>query len=100
VTAGTALLGAAAACAAARFLVGTPIPLATLVRGVTLGGSAGWAMSIWHLPGPAVLPVLALVVVMLVAATCLTGELRASERAWLWRWTRERLRPAAAGHVP
>lgn len=94
VTAGTAIVGAAAACAAAWHLLGTGIPLATMVRGILLGGAAGWVASTWHVTGYAVLASLAALAVILAAAILLTGELRAEERARLRRWTRALLRPA------
>jgi O-antigen/teichoic acid export membrane protein len=96
VTAGTALAGAAGACAVAWSLLGTGIPLATLLRGVLLGGVAGWVASTWHVSGFAVLPALAALAVILGAAMCLAGELRSDERARLKRWTRSLLRPATA----
>lgn len=94
VTAGTAILGAAAACAVAWFAVGTPVPLGTLLRGVVLGSAAGWGAWTWDLTGYAVLPALALLLASLAAAMFVTGELRADERARLRRWTRSFLRPA------
>lgn len=94
VTAGTAIVGAAGACAAAWLLLGTVIPLATLLRGILLGSAAGWIASTWHVTGYAVLAALAALTVILAAAMCLTGELRAEERDGLKRWTRALLRPA------
>jgi hypothetical protein len=44
--------------------------------------------------GYAVLAALAALTVILAAAMCLTGELRAEERDGLKRWTRALLRPA------
>ena len=96
VTAGTAIAGAACACVAAWQLVGTRIPLATLLRGILLGSAAGWVMSTWDVAGYAVLAVLAALTVVLAAAMCVTGELRAHERDRLRRWTRALLRPATA----
>lgn len=94
VTAGTAIIGAAAACAVAWYLLGAGIPLATLLRGILLGSAAGWVASRWHVTGYAVLAALAALAAILAAAICLTGELRAEERARLKRWTRALLRPA------
>jgi O-antigen/teichoic acid export membrane protein len=96
VTAGTAIAGAACACAAARHVVGTRIPLATLLRGILLGSAAGWVVSTLDVAGYAVLVVLAVLTVILAAAMCVTGELHAHERERLKRWTRALLRPATA----
>ena len=93
VTMGTALLGAVVGCVAAHVLVLTPIPVATLVRGVALGGAAGWAISEWRVSGPAVLPALAVTVTVFAVAMYVTGEMRAAERARLARWFRSVLRP-------
>lgn len=95
VTTGTAVVGAAAACAAVWLLLGTVIPLATLLRGGLLGGAAGWVASSWHVTGFAMLAALAALTVILAAAMCLTGELRVEERTRLKRWTRALLRPPA-----
>jgi len=94
VTAGTAIAGAAGACAAVRLLLGTGIPVATLLRGMLFGCAAGWTASKWRVTGYAVLAALAALTVILAAAMCLTGELRAEERTRLKRWTRALLRPA------
>lgn len=96
VTAGTAIAGAACACVATWRLVGTRVPIATLVRGILLGGAAGWVASTLEVAGYAVLVVLAALTVILAAAMCLAGELRAPERDRLKRWTRSLLGPAAA----
>ena len=94
VTAGTSIAGAACACAAAWQLVGTRIPLATLLRGILLGLGAGWVVSTLDVAGYAVLAVLAAFTVVLAAAMCVSGELRAHERERLKRWTRALVRPA------
>lgn len=96
VTAGTAIAGALCACATARHLVGTRIPLATLLRGILLGSAAGWAVSTLDVAGYAVLAVLAALTVILAAAMCVAGELRARERDQLKRWARSLLAPATA----
>lgn len=94
VTAVVAIAGALAACATVRILLHTRLPLATLLRGVVLGGTAGWLASTVDLAGVALVAMLAALTVILVAAIGLTGELRASERARLRNWTRSLLRPA------
>jgi O-antigen/teichoic acid export membrane protein len=94
VTTGTAIVGAAGACAAVWLLLGTVIPLATLLRGILLGSAAGWVASTWPVTGYPMLPALAALTVILAAAMCLTGELRVEERARLKRWTRALRRPA------
>jgi O-antigen/teichoic acid export membrane protein len=81
VTTSTAVIGATASCAATHVLVGTPIPFATLVRSVGLGGLAAWALARLHVNGAAVVPVLAIFVVLLAVALVLAGELRPNERA-------------------
>ena len=81
VTASIAVIGATASCLAVRALVRTPVPLATLFRSLGLGGLSAWAFARLHLTGAAVLPVLAIFLVLLAIALVLSGELRASERA-------------------
>lgn len=88
VTAATALLGAAAACGAARTLIGTHIPVITLVRGLVLGAGAGWLAWAWPARGLVVLPAFALIALLLAGAMALTGELRADERTRLLGWIR------------
>ncbi len=95
VTAGTALLGAAAACTAARALVGTHIPVMTLVRGIVFGAGAGWLAWAWPVRGLVIVPVFALIAVLLGAAIALSGELRTDERARMLAWMRT-LRQRAA----
>lgn len=90
VTASTAFLGATASCAATRVLVGTPIPYATLLRSVGLGGITAWALARVNVEGAAVLAVLAACLVLFAIALVLAGELRANERAWV----RARRRPS------
>jgi O-antigen/teichoic acid export membrane protein len=94
VTAGTAIGGGACACAAAWLVVGTRSPVATLLRGIVLGGAAGWVVSTLDVAGYALLVVLAALTVILAAAMCVTGELRTHEREGLKRWTRALRRPA------
>jgi O-antigen/teichoic acid export membrane protein len=96
VTAATSLTGAAAACIAAHRLVGTPFPMATLVRAVGIGAVAFWA-GILLLPGPGVgglLGVVALAVALL-AALGLTGELSIAEWGRARRWVAAAFRSGA-----
>ena len=90
VTASTAFLGATASCAAARVLVGTPVPYATLLRSVGLSAITAWAIVSVNVDGAAVLAVLAACLVLFAAGLVLSGELRAHERAWV----RARRRPS------
>jgi O-antigen/teichoic acid export membrane protein len=90
VTSGTALLGAAASCAAVHRLLGQPVPIPTLVRGLVLGAAAGWMVASFDVPAPALPFVLALLALLLAAAIGLTGELRPDERARLRAWRRPR----------
>ena len=80
VTASTALIGATASCAATRLIVGTPIPFATLIRSVGVGGCTAWALVRLNPGGSAVLPVLAISVIVVAFTLVVSGELRPGER--------------------
>ena len=95
VTASSAFLGATASCAATRVLVGTPIPYATLLRAVGLGGITAWALAMVNVDGAAVLAALAACLLLFAAALVLSGELRPNERAWV----RARRRPSESPSV-
>jgi O-antigen/teichoic acid export membrane protein len=90
VTAGTALLGAAAACTAVRNLAGMRLPGSTLARGLVLGTAAGALARVLPLRGPALLAALALLALLLACALALAGELRPQERRRLVDWLRAR----------
>ena len=80
VTTCTALIGATASCAATRLIVGTPIPFATLIRSVGLGAFTAWGLVSLNPGGAAVLPVLAISVIVVAIALVVSGELRPGER--------------------
>ena len=80
VTASTAFIGATASCAATHILVGTSIPFATLLRSVGLGGITAWGLVRLKPSGAAVLPMLAISLVLVAIALVLSGELRPGER--------------------
>jgi O-antigen/teichoic acid export membrane protein len=90
VTAGTALLGAAAACTAVRYLAGMRLPASTLARGLVLGTAAGALARALPLRGPALLAALALLALLLACALALAGELRPQERRHVVDWLRAR----------
>jgi O-antigen/teichoic acid export membrane protein len=94
VTASTALIGAAASCVAAHVLVGTPIPFATLLRSLGVGGVTAWGLARLHVTGAAILPVLAIALLLFAVGLVLSGELRASERARLRALRRPAQRPS------
>jgi O-antigen/teichoic acid export membrane protein len=98
VTAGTSLFGAVASCAAARVLVGARVPVATLLRALVIGGAAAATAYASRVRGAAVLPELLLILVLIIVALLLTGELKADERARFRQWLRV-LRPATAAQV-
>jgi O-antigen/teichoic acid export membrane protein len=80
VTTSAAVLGATASSVATRILVGTPIPYPTLYRSLGLGALTAWAVARLNVSGAAVIPVLAVALLILAGALVLSGELRASER--------------------
>lgn len=86
VTSGTALLGAAASCAAVWRLLAHPVPLASLGRALVFGGAAGWAARSLPAMGMALPFVLVLLIGAVAIALWLTGEVRPEERvrARLW----------------
>lgn len=95
VTAGTAIVGAIASCAVAGRVLQTGVPMVTLLRGVLLGGAAGWIAARLPMTGFVMLAGLAGLTIALVVAVCLTGELRSDERAFLRHWSRSLWRPAS-----
>ena len=96
VTAGAAIAGAIASCVVAARVLRIAVPLATLLRGVVLGGAAGWIAARLPMNGIVMLAGLAGLAMVLVALICVAGELGADERARLRHWTRSLRRPATA----
>ncbi len=88
VTAGTALVGAVAACMVVGVVLRPPFPLGTLGRALVIGSvSAGLA---WFIPAPGllILPLLLILTLAIIGAMILTGELKPEEKAMVRRWVR------------
>jgi hypothetical protein len=88
VTAGTALVGAVAACIVVGAVLRPPFPIATLGRALVIGLFSGGLAWIIPAPGLLILPLLALLTLAIIGAMILAGELKPEEKAVVRRWLR------------